>query len=166
MRLFRHYTEVPVEARGAVVALGNFDGLHRGHQAVIAAAAQKARQLGKRPLARVVSYATVGVDPKIMGMGPVPAVQRALERHPDVRGASVMGRADARLGAVPVAAVELRPGATTGAAALLEHAATLLAPYEIPVAIEVLKELPRTDSGKVDLVAMSQILGAPTAANP
>ena len=46
MRLFRHYTEVPVEARGAVVALGNFDGLHRGHQAVIAAAAQKARQLG------------------------------------------------------------------------------------------------------------------------
>jgi riboflavin kinase/FMN adenylyltransferase len=46
MRLFRHYTEVPVEARGAVVALGNFDGLHRGHQAVIAAAAQKAAELG------------------------------------------------------------------------------------------------------------------------
>jgi len=46
MRLFRHHTEVPVEARGAVVALGNFDGLHRGHQAVIAAAAQKARELG------------------------------------------------------------------------------------------------------------------------
>jgi len=46
MRLFRHYTEVPVEARGAAVALGNFDGIHRGHQAVIAAAAQKARELG------------------------------------------------------------------------------------------------------------------------
>jgi riboflavin kinase/FMN adenylyltransferase len=46
MRLFRHHTEVPVEARGAVVALGNFDGLHRGHQAVIAAAAGKARELG------------------------------------------------------------------------------------------------------------------------
>ena len=46
MRLFRHYTEVPVEARGAVVALGNFDGIHRGHQAVIAAAAEKARELG------------------------------------------------------------------------------------------------------------------------
>jgi len=46
MRLFRHHTEVPVEARGAVVALGNFDGIHRGHQAVIAAAAEKARELG------------------------------------------------------------------------------------------------------------------------
>ena len=45
MRLFRHHTEVPVEARGAVVALGNFDGIHRGHQAVIAAAAQKACDL-------------------------------------------------------------------------------------------------------------------------
>jgi acyl-coenzyme A synthetase/AMP-(fatty) acid ligase len=85
-------------------------------------------------------------------------VQRALERHPDVRGATVLGRRDARLGAVPVAAVELRPGATIAAAALLEHAAALLAPYEIPVAIEVLKELPRTDSGKVDLAAMSEIL--------
>ncbi len=46
MRLFRHHTEVPVEARGAVVALGNFDGVHRGHQAVIGAAGQLARDLG------------------------------------------------------------------------------------------------------------------------
>lgn len=46
MRLFRHYTEVPVEARGAVVALGNFDGVHRGHQAVIGEAARIAGELG------------------------------------------------------------------------------------------------------------------------
>lgn len=45
MRLFRHYTEVPVEARGAVVALGNFDGVHRGHQAVLGEAARVAREL-------------------------------------------------------------------------------------------------------------------------
>jgi riboflavin kinase/FMN adenylyltransferase len=42
MRLFRHHTEVPVEARGAVVVLGNFDGVHRGHQAVIGEAARLA----------------------------------------------------------------------------------------------------------------------------
>jgi riboflavin kinase/FMN adenylyltransferase len=46
MRLFRHHTEIPAEARGAVVALGNFDGIHRGHQAVIAAAAEVAENLG------------------------------------------------------------------------------------------------------------------------
>jgi riboflavin kinase/FMN adenylyltransferase len=46
MRLFRHYTEVPVEARGAALAIGNFDGVHRGHQAVIAVAAERAAALG------------------------------------------------------------------------------------------------------------------------
>jgi riboflavin kinase/FMN adenylyltransferase len=45
MRLFRHHTEIPVEARGAVVALGNFDGVHLGHQRVIAEAARLADEL-------------------------------------------------------------------------------------------------------------------------
>ena len=49
MRLIRHYEDVPAEARGAVVALGNFDGVHLGHQAVIAAAAKLA-QRHKAPL--------------------------------------------------------------------------------------------------------------------
>jgi len=56
MRLFRHYTEVPVEARGAVAALGNFDGIHRGHQAVIAEAARHARALG-------TSHAVLSFEP-------------------------------------------------------------------------------------------------------
>ena len=50
MRIFRHYQSIPPEARGAVAALGNFDGLHRGHRAVIAEAAACAKALGA-PLA-------------------------------------------------------------------------------------------------------------------
>jgi riboflavin kinase/FMN adenylyltransferase len=45
MRLFRHHTEIPVEARGAVVALGNYDGLHLGHQRVIGEALRLAGEL-------------------------------------------------------------------------------------------------------------------------
>ena len=45
MRLFRHHTEIPVEARGAVIALGNFDGLHMGHQRVIGEALRLAAEL-------------------------------------------------------------------------------------------------------------------------
>ena len=45
MRLFRHTTDLPADARGAVVALGNFDGVHRGHQRVIATAQERAREL-------------------------------------------------------------------------------------------------------------------------
>jgi riboflavin kinase/FMN adenylyltransferase len=50
MRLIRHYQDVPAEARRAVVALGNFDGVHRGHQQVIATASRLAHELGA-PLA-------------------------------------------------------------------------------------------------------------------
>jgi riboflavin kinase/FMN adenylyltransferase len=48
MLIIRHYTRVPEAGRGAVVALGNFDGVHRGHQAVIATARELARQMGGR----------------------------------------------------------------------------------------------------------------------
>jgi acyl-CoA synthetase (AMP-forming)/AMP-acid ligase II len=138
----------------------------------------KADQLGGREWIRTTDIARIDSDGFLWILGRADqailrggfkvlpdVVQRALERHPDVRGATVMGRRDTRLGAVPVAAVELRPGAAATATALLAHAAVLLAPYEIPVEIEVLKELPRTDSGKVDLVAVSAILCPPTAAD-
>lgn len=47
MRIFRHYDDIPADARGAVVAIGNFDGVHRGHQALIGEARGLAREQGK-----------------------------------------------------------------------------------------------------------------------
>jgi acyl-CoA synthetase (AMP-forming)/AMP-acid ligase II len=90
-------------------------------------------------------------------------VRAALERHPSVRGAAVVGRPDRRLGAVPVAAVELRPGAPpAGPDDLLAHAARALARYELPAEIRVVGALPRTGSGKPDLAAVAALLaGAP-----
>jgi acyl-CoA synthetase (AMP-forming)/AMP-acid ligase II len=132
----------------------------------------KASQLGGREWIRTTDLARIDADGFVWILGRADqailrggfkvhpqVVQHALERHPAVRGASVLGRPDARLGAVPVAAVELRPGAAASEAELLAHAAPLLARYELPVEIRVLKELPRTDSGKVDLVATSELLG-------
>ena len=73
-------------------------------------------------------------------------VRAALERHPAVRGAAVVGRDDRRLGAVPVAVVELRD--EVGPDDLLAFAGTVLARYELPTEIRVVDELPRTDSGQ------------------
>src|SRR5579871_2902326 len=53
MRVLRHYQNPPPDAKGAVVALGNFDGVHRGHQALIAEAAHIAKETS-RPLAALV----------------------------------------------------------------------------------------------------------------
>jgi acyl-CoA synthetase (AMP-forming)/AMP-acid ligase II len=80
-------------------------------------------------------------------------VRSALERHPDVRGAAVFGLDDERLGQVPVAVVELRSGSPVGCDDLLAHLRPLLAAYELPARIVVADELPRTPSGKVELVA-------------
>ncbi|MCB0995317.1 MAG: long-chain fatty acid--CoA ligase [Acidimicrobiales bacterium] len=90
-------------------------------------------------------------------------VKDALESDPRVRGAAVVGRADPRLGAVPVAAVELRDGAgVVGAEELLTDVAAVLARYEIPVELRIVDELPRTPSGKVDLVAVAQMFAEET----
>ncbi|WP_018637199.1 class I adenylate-forming enzyme family protein [Parafrankia elaeagni] len=84
-------------------------------------------------------------------------VRTALERDPRVRGAAVVGHPDARLGAVPVAAVEPRPGVTVSAEDLLAAAAGVLARYELPTRLRVVEALPRTPSGKVDLAAVREL---------
>ena len=65
--------------RGSVTA-GNSSGINDGAAAVLVLEADKARELGLRPMARVVATAVAGVDPAIMGIGPVPAVRKALAR--------------------------------------------------------------------------------------
>jgi len=70
----------PAFRDGGTVTAGNSSGINDGAAAVVLVEADRARALGLRPLARVVSTAVAGVDPSVMGIGPVPAVRRALER--------------------------------------------------------------------------------------
>ncbi len=70
----------PAFKKDGSVTAGNASGVNDGAAAVVVCTAQKAQALGRTPLARIVSYASTGVDPMIMGMGPVPAVRKALER--------------------------------------------------------------------------------------
>jgi 3-oxoadipyl-CoA thiolase len=65
---------------GGTVTAGNSSGMNDGAAALLLMSAEKARKLGYRPLARVVTSASAGVEPRVMGLGPVPAVQKALER--------------------------------------------------------------------------------------
>ena len=65
---------------GGTVTAGNASGINDGAAAVVVTSADKADALGLTPLARIIAYASAGVDPQIMGMGPVPAVQRALKK--------------------------------------------------------------------------------------
>jgi acyl-coenzyme A synthetase/AMP-(fatty) acid ligase len=85
-------------------------------------------------------------------------VRAALEHDPRVLGAAVVGRDDERLGAVPVAAVELRPGTGVVSADDLRDAASkVLARYELPDELRVVDTLPRTPSGKIDLAAVQDL---------
>jgi 3-oxoadipyl-CoA thiolase len=71
----------PAFAReGGSVTAGNSSGINDGASAVLLVEAERARALGLRPMARIVSTAIAGVDPAVMGVGPVPATRKALER--------------------------------------------------------------------------------------
>jgi acetyl-CoA C-acetyltransferase len=70
----------PAFKKDGTVTAGNASGLNDGAAALVVASAERAQRLGQAPIARVVSYASAAVDPKVMGIGPVPAVRKALEK--------------------------------------------------------------------------------------
>ena len=70
----------PAFDKAGSVTAGNASGLNDGAAGLLIMSAAKAAQLGLTPLARIASYASAGLDPAIMGMGPVPAARKALER--------------------------------------------------------------------------------------
>jgi len=70
----------PAFSKDGTVTAGNASGLNDGAAAVVMMSAKKASQLGLKPLARICAYSSAGIDPKIMGMGPVPASQLCLKK--------------------------------------------------------------------------------------
>jgi acetyl-CoA C-acetyltransferase len=66
--------------KDGTVTAGNASGINDGAAALVLADADRARALGLTPMARLVAYAHAGVDPALMGIGPVPATQRVLEK--------------------------------------------------------------------------------------
>ena len=135
----------------------------------------KARQLGDDAWVRTTDLARIDADGFLCILGRADQaiirggfkvrpddIKAALERHPAVRGAAVVSRDDRRLGAVPVAVVELRPerGPATS-----RGAAGVLCGRAGPLRVAgprscIVDALPRTDSGKVDLAAVNAVLDA------
>ncbi len=70
----------PAFDKAGSVTAGNASGINDGAAAVMVMSAKKAAALGLKPMGRIASFATAGVDPALMGMGPVPASQKALAR--------------------------------------------------------------------------------------
>ena len=70
----------PAFREGGTITAGNASGINDGAAALVIASDEKARELGAQPLGRFVASAVAGVDPRFMGVGPVPAVQKLLAR--------------------------------------------------------------------------------------
>ena len=70
----------PAFKKDGTVTAGNASGINDGAAAVMVMTASKAQELGLKPMAKIVSYASAGVDPKIMGTGPIPATSKCLEK--------------------------------------------------------------------------------------
>jgi 3-oxoadipyl-CoA thiolase len=70
----------PVFREGGTVTAGNASGINDGAAAALVVEAERARAMGLRPMARIVATAVAGVDPAVMGIGPIPAVRKVLAR--------------------------------------------------------------------------------------
>lgn len=70
----------PAFKKDGIVTAANASGINDAGAAVVVMSADKAKELGIKPLCKIVSYASGGVDPSIMGVGPVPASKKALEK--------------------------------------------------------------------------------------
>lgn len=70
----------PAFKKDGTVTAGNSSGINDGASAIVLMSKEKAEELGVEPLATIVSYASGGVDPKIMGTGPIPATRKAMEK--------------------------------------------------------------------------------------
>jgi acetyl-CoA C-acetyltransferase len=70
----------PAFAKEGTVTAGNASGINDGAAAVVVMSAEEAKSRGIAPLARIASWATAGVDPAVMGSGPIPASRKALEK--------------------------------------------------------------------------------------
>ncbi len=70
----------PIFRKGGTVTAGNSSGLNDGAAALLLMSPERAAALGLKPLARIVSSAAAGVDPRLMGLGPIPATRKALAR--------------------------------------------------------------------------------------
>src|SRR6202035_4871146 len=70
----------PAFNKDGTVTAGNASGLNDGAAALVVMSAAEAQKRGLTPLARIASFATAGVDPAVMGTGPIPASRKALQR--------------------------------------------------------------------------------------
>ncbi len=70
----------PAFREGGTVTAGNASGINDGAAALVIASEEKARELGIEPLGAFLGSAVAGVDPRVMGVGPIPAVRKVLER--------------------------------------------------------------------------------------
>ena len=78
---FEKLSQLPAAFKqNGTVTAGNACGLNDAAAAVVLMTGKRAKELGVKPLGRILSYAVVGVEPSIMGIGPVPAIRKALEK--------------------------------------------------------------------------------------